>query len=252
MWKHRAYAKAVIRQETVKLSSTEQLVYLLLADHANVDTWQTFFSIARLADMTQSSAVTVRKSVRKLEKNKLVTAYYSPGKSPVFTVHIPEGFHAESDSSISTVGRAYMPSETEQALAVQAVYMRLTGITERELAMMAFCGLEGLTPEEARTRAEEVVKGKAEPGRAILESLMLSKNTPFATSQGEIDQRAERAARQHREHVTRALDEQRALWSKPRAGESLEAWNERKGIGFRGTDEQLLEWREPQPQALGR
>ena len=253
MWKHRAYAKAVIRQKEVKLKSSEQLIYLLLADHANEQTNQTYFTTARLQDMTQCARNTVRTGIRKLEKLNLIVTLYTPGKAPTYTVPIPSGFTATSDSNIATVGRAYVPSQGELAAAATDNFLRLAGITADELALMVFQGIEGMTATEARARAERLfAETNLSPARAIIEQLGIARNTPYALSEGErLDRQAlvDRAAEEHRE---RALGEQRRIWEEPRAGESNSDWMNRKVAGFPGTDTELLAYAPGDYQALGR
>lgn len=253
MWKHRAYAKAVIRQGEVKLKSSEQLIYLLLADHANVDTNQTYFTTARLCDMTQCARNTVRAGIRKLERSKLISTLYTPGKAPTYTVPIPVGFTAASDTDIATVSRAFVPSQAELAAAATENFLRLTGITADELAVMVFQNIEGMSPAEARERAAAMFeKTDMAPGRTIIEQLGIARNTPHAASESE---KADRQARQDaaaEAQRQRALEEQRDEWNAPRAGEAEHAWLTRKREGFQGTDEELLAYRKPEYTAQGR
>ena len=253
MWKHRAYAKAVIRQKEVKLKSSEQLIYLLLADHANEETNQTYFTTVRLMDMTQCARNTVRTGIRKLERERLIVTLYTPGKAPTYTVPIPSGFTATSDTNIATVSRAYVPSQAELAAAATENFLRLAGITADEMAIMVFQNIEGMTAAEAKARAERLFENSnLSPGRTIIEQLGIARNTPFAMSEGERLDRQALVDRAADEHKQRALEEQRQVWNEPRAGESQVDWIARKAKGFPGTDDELLAYAPGDYQALAR
>jgi len=253
MWKHRAYAKAVIRQKEVKLKSSEQLIYLLLADHANADTSCTYFTTSRLCDMTQCARNTVRAGIRKLEKEKLISCLYTPGKSPTYSVLIPIGFDpGASDTSISTVSRAYVPTTSELAAASLEAALLRCGITAEEMATMVYTGIEGMTQEEAKTRAEGMFKDPdISPGFAIIEQLGIARNTPVGRSDSQKALQRERAMEQAERLRKSALAEQRAVWELPRAGESQEAWETRVKAGFQGTYKELLAYRRPDYTAQG-
>ena len=254
MWKHRSYAKAVIRQKEIKLKSTEQLVYMLLADHANEETNSTYFTTARLRDMTQCAANTVRAAIKKLEKHNLVTAIYSPGKSPIYRVHIPHGFNpGASDTSFSTVSRAYLPSHAETAAANLEAALVAIGVSNEEMAKMVYQGIEGMGAEEAEDRAVRLFEEtELPPGRAIIEQLGIARNTPVGRSDSERALQRDRARQQGEALQERALDEQLDKWEEPRAGESMQVYQARLKAGFQGTDEELLAYRQQPYSALGK
>ena len=226
MWKHRAYAKAVIRQKEVKLKTSEQLIYLLLADHANEETSSTYFTTARLCDMTQCSRNTVRQGIRKLEKHKLINCLYTPGKSPTYAVIIPMGFDpGASDTSISTVSRAYVPTAAELAAASLEGALRAMDITAEQMAVMVFTGIEGLSQEEAQRRAAVLFEGDGlSPGYRIIEQLGIARNSPVGRSDTQKALQRDRELEQAHKLRQSALAEQLAKWKLPRAGESQGAW----------------------------
>ena len=254
MWKHRSYAKAVIRQKVIKLASSEQLIFMLLADHANEVTNSTFFTTSRLCDMTQCSRNTVRKGIKKLEKEKLITCLYTPGKSPTYSVHLPHGFEpGSSDTSFSTVSRAYVPTAAELAAASLEAALERCGISAEQMAKMVFLGIEGLSQEEAQRRAEALFENVSiSPGYTIIEQLGIAQNSPVGRSEAEKRLQKQREKEQEEKLLESALDEQHQRWaSHAYSGESMEAYKLRIDKGFPGTDEDLLKWRPPAHTALG-
>ena len=253
MWKHRAYAKAVIRQKEIKLKSSEQLIWLLLADHANEQTNLTYFTTSRLCDMTQCTRNTVRSGIKKLEKHHLISTLYNPGKSPVYTVHIPDGFSAGSDTAVSTVSRAYVPTQAELAASAIETALRLTGITAEEMAMVVFTGIEGMSPDEAKLRAITMLnESDLSPARTIIEQLGIARNSPVARSAQEKANILDRQRLAQEELRQSALKEQLVKWEAPRPGESMDAWTKRVTAGWQGSDKELLEYKAAEYQALGR
>jgi len=253
MWKHRAYAKAIIRQKEIKLKATTQLIYLMLADHANEQTHSTYFTTQRLCDMTQCVRNTVRDAVKTLEKNNLISTLYTPGKSPTYTVHIPYGFNAGSDTAVATVSRAYVPTHGELAAAAMDQALRLTGISAEQMALMVFTGIEGMSATEARDRAERLFADSGlSPARTIIEQVGIALNSPVARTEAELQVMRDREQEALQGHRKRALAEQLSKWEAGRTGESYEQQAKRCKVGFPGTDDELLEWLVPDAVALGR
>jgi len=205
--------------------------------------------------MTQCSRNTVRKGIRKLDREKLITCLYTPGKSPTYAVHIPHGFNpGSSDTSFATVSRAYVPTASELAAASLEAALLRCGITSEEMSKMVFMGIEGMSPMEAELRAEKMFQDLSpdiSPGYAIIEQLGIARNSPVGRSDAQKALQREREAEQHAKLLDAALAEQVALWELPRAGESQEAWQQRCRVGFQGTNEQLLAYKPPDYIAQG-
>jgi hypothetical protein len=219
MWKHRAYVKALVRQETVQLKHSEQLVLMLIADHCNDDADKTSFTNSRLGDMTQSAVVTIRAAVKKLVKLNILSVEYRPGKAPTYHLPIPKSFSAESDTELD-VGRANIPSFADRAASSMDAALHLMGMTAEQVAMCVFQGVEGMDAGEAKVQAQNAFKGSGNPSTVLLEQCKIALKSPVKTV----------------EIVELSTEEQRlvdldTLFETPRAGESQAQYNNRVGMG---------------------
>ncbi len=219
MWKHRAYVKALIRQETVQLKHSEQLVLMLIADHCNEATDETSITNSRLGDMTQSAVVTVRQATKTLEKLNIISIQYRAGKAPVYRLPIPSSFNVESDTQLDT-GRAHIASLEDRNAAAMSSCLHLMGMSAEQLAMCVFQGIEGMTPQQAKVQAENAFKGSQDPGKVLLEQCKIALNAPSKPVQA-VDLSDE-------EQAERELD---IAFELPRSGESNDQFNKRVSLG---------------------
>jgi hypothetical protein len=219
MWKHRAYSKALIRQETIQLKHSEQIVLMLVADHCNENTNQCSLTIRRLCDMSQSATATVRSALKTLEKLNIVSIAYRAGKAPIYHLPIPKSFLAESDTALDTT-RANIPSYADRAASSMDAALHLMGMTAEQVAMCVFQGVEGMDPGEAKVQAQNAFKGSGNPSTVLLEQCKIALKSPVKTV----------------EIVELSTEEQRlvdldTLFETPRAGESQAQYNNRVGMG---------------------